>query len=334
MNNTKNGLQNKTERFGQPKQPQSPIEELRQILTQLENTVARIADCTPEQALEIPIKLDWVVSQIDALDQSGVKIEIQTTQFQTIAAQLRTRMRTFIKQVGGRQALKQARLVHQPQSDHWWWFVDEIWATEIKEKLIRQLRNLGITAAILVIAGIFYNKYFAPDPALKASLSHQQSAEKYLMLGDFELAIKETNAALTYSPESAELLILKGVILDQLGQVEEATESYEQAMAFLDQEYLFYVQRALNYLVMGKAEHVIAECDIALQLNPDSAVCYMQQGQAYELLGDIGNAIERLEIADETAERLGNPQLQAIIRVNLSNVLQKMPATPTSEIEN
>lgn len=336
MNNTENKPRHQTKIFSQTKRPRTQLEDLRQILHHLEKTVTRLSDCTPEQALKIPVNFDLALNLIESLDQSGVNIESQTAQFKTISTGFRTRMKAFILKVGGRQALKHAREIHQPQSDHWWWFVDQIWATERRMKFIRRLRNLGILAVIMVTAGIIYNQYFSPDPAIKASFRHQQNAENYFMLGDYENALIETNTALSYTPESTDLLILKGVILDKLGQYEESEESYAKANEFLDQEYLFYVQRSLYYLILEEPELVIDDCEIALELNPDSALCYMRQGQAYELMGNINSALERLELADAAAERLGNAQLQAIIRVNLSNIIQKVSATPTPtpEVEN
>jgi hypothetical protein len=53
-------------------------------------------------------------------------------------------------------------------------------------------------------------------------------------------------------------------------------------------------------------------------------------------LGDLQTAYENLELADQAAQRTGNAQLQAIARVQMSQVLQQLsmatpipPETPT-----
>jgi tetratricopeptide (TPR) repeat protein len=336
MNNSDQSQQTIPEPFTPTPKPRAPMEDLRWTLDQLDKAVARLSDCTPEQALEIPVNFDHVITLMETLDQSGVNLDSQTAQFKTISAQFRGRMKMFLRRMGGGRFLKQARQTHQPKLEHWWWYVDEIYASEGKAALLRRLRNLGIAAVILVVAGFIYQKFFAPAPEVRASLSHQQSAENFLILGNYENALLETEAALAYTPDSAELLILKGVLQDQLEQSEEADKTYAEAKELLDEEYQFYVIRARNYLMMENAELVLADCDLALELNPDSAVCYMQQGLAYELLGDISSATAKLELADETAGKLGNAQLQAVIRVNLSTILQKVPATtpPTPDVEN
>ena len=314
----------------------APMQDLRQTLDQLEKTVARLSDCTTEQALEIPIYFDRAIMLMDSLDQSGVNVNSQQAQFKNIAAQFGTRIKIYLQKAGGRPALEQARQIHKPKPDQWWWYVDEMLASKRKVIILRNLRNLGIVAVILIVIVLTYRKFFAPDPVLQASLSYKQSAENLLIQKDYKNALLETESALEYTPDSAELLILKGVLQDQLGQSEEATKTYAEARNLLDEKSQFYVMRARNYLMMEKADLVIMDCDAALELDPDSAICYLQQGLAYDLLGDISSAVEKLELADQTAGKSGNPQLQAMIRMTLSDLLQKAPAAtiPTPQVEN
>ena len=51
------------------------------------------------------------------------------------------------------------------------------------------------------------------------------------------------------------------------------------------------------------------------------------------MMGDISKAIDSFEAADEVAQRIGNSQLQAVIRVGLANVYQRI-SIPTFDETN
>jgi len=79
----------------------------------------------------------------------------------------------------------------------------------------------------------------------------------------------------------------------------------------------------------GLPELGIEDCNTALQINPDSVMAYLNLGQAYQALGDLMASYENFELADQTAQRIDNAQLQAIARVQMSQVLQQLSmATP------
>lgn len=215
-----------------------------------------------------------------------------------------------------------ARNLYQPPSDSWWWRADEILAAERKVKIWRGLRGAGIAAAVIVLLAVIYQNFFAPDPALQASMIHQQQAENSLIEGDYENALREAGEALVQTPDESGLLILKGVIEESLDQPEAASASFDNAREMLIDNEDFYTYRSVLYLMTGQAESSLADSVAALKINPDSVISYLNMGQAYTLLEDYPAAIESYQLADETAIRTGNTQLQAVARINLAQVLQ------------
>jgi tetratricopeptide (TPR) repeat protein len=315
----------------QSQRPQTKAESLRQVMKNLEMRITKLSEISPEQTLEILSLFDDADHILGELQERGMEVTSELGQLETLRAQFYKMRATFIRKIGGPQELAKARQRQAPSSDRWWWYVDKSLAEESKQKTIQLLRNFGILAALLIIAILVYNRFFAPDPAIQASYGHQQRAENAVIEGNLEDALVEVQQALAYTPEDANLYVLQGVILDGMDRSKEAVLSYNTAINLYEQEDYFYNQRAIIYLMFGSAEQALADCETAIQINPESAISYLNMGQAYQALGDINNAIVSYETADEIAQRSGNAQLQAIIRISMSNAYQQI-SLPTYDL--
>ena len=214
--------------------------------------------------------------------------------------------------------------------DQWWWYVDKSLSADRKRKTIRLAQNIGVLIVLVILGALVFQRYLAPDPAIQASYSFQRNAEDAMVQGDFEVALQNIQNAILNTPDNPELYVLQEVILDALGQPQEAQTSQEIALQKFESEDLYYASRASVYMTIGDFENSLADAETAIKINPDSAIGYLYKAQAYQYQGKIPMAIENYNKADEIAQRLGNVQLQAIIRVNLSNAYQKIP-NPSQE---
>ena len=316
----------------QTQKPQTRIEVLRAVLKDLEKRITRLSEINTPTALEILSLLDRANDLIDELQARGINISSEVGQFKTLAAKFLRVKSVFIRKIGGSPKLADLRQERYPSEEHWWWYVDVKLAEENKQKTIRLLRILGITTLLLLIAVLIYNQFFAPDPAVKASYGHQQEAENAIIEGDLQIALDEIQNALGYTPEEPELYVLEGVIHEALGQVREAESSFHSAQGLSEQPEDFYNQRAIQYLMLNAPQRALDDTKTALEINPESALAYLYQGQAYEKLGKIDLAIQSYKRADEFAQKTDNVQLQAIIRINLSNIYQAI-TMPTFDVD-
>lgn len=316
----------------QTRKPQTRIEVLRAVLKVLEKHITRLSEIDSYAALEILHLLDQANELTDELQAKGINIFSEVGQFETLAAQFLRVKSIFIRKIGGPQKLADLRQKRQPSEERWWWFVDIKLAEENKLKTIRLLRVFGIAILLLLIAALIYNQFFAPDPAVKASYGHQQEAEIALMEGDLQIALQEVQNALSYTPEEPELYVLEGVIYEALGQEKEAETSFSLAQGLYEQPEDFYNQRAIQYLKLNAPQRALDDTEASLEINPESALAFLYQGQAYQKLGEVDLAIQSYKRADEFAQKSDNVQLQAIIRINLSNVYQAI-TMPTFDVD-
>jgi tetratricopeptide (TPR) repeat protein len=314
----------------QKQKPQTRAEEMRALLKTLENRLSKLSDTPADQVMEVPSIFDQIDRALDELQDLGMNLSSEQGQIDTLSARFNKNLALFIRRIGGPQVLESMRQEIQPSPDRWWWYADLTLAAQNRQKRIRWLRLIGTAAVVLIILSIVYKIFLAPDPILQESFGHQQRAENALIGGEFEEALAEIQQAISLTPDDPRLHMMKGVIQEALGLSEDALGSFDAALHRFDREDQFYNERTTIYLMMSEPERALADIEIALQLNPNSAISYLHQGNAYEMLGDIPKAIESLEKADELAQQSGNAQLQAIIRISLSTVYQNV-TLPTSD---
>ncbi len=305
------------------KQPRTQAGELREILATLEKRIAKLREISPEDALEILPLFDQANGKLDILEKAGVTTSGEATQLELLLSQFHTKQREFVRKVGGVAAMQQTRQAHQPDESQWWWFIDEAIAKERQSKFIRWIVGLVIAGAILAGLAFAYQQFFAPDPIFQAGIGFQQAAENKLINGEYEAALADVNQAIDRLPDAPELFVMRGVIFEMLEKPDLAEESFVLARLGFDQEDLFYNARAKYYLMAGLPNLAIIDAEMAISINPDSAVNYLFIAQANEMLGNYSKAIEYYEIASEAAERTNNATLTVIIRMQLATLLQQ-----------
>ncbi len=307
--------------------PRTQVAELRDVLTTIERRIAKLKEISPEDALGILPMLDQAREQLDALEAAGGGASNERSegaQFETLLRQLDKKGSTFVNRVGGSAALKQARLERQPDESDWWWFIDEDLAQKRKSKIKRGAIGAAIIGALLIVLVVIYNQFLAPAPEFQAGIGFQQTAENKLLQGRYEEALADVEQAIEHLPDYPELYVLRGVLYDVLEQPDLAEHSYELAREKLSQEETFYNERAKYFLLAGMGEPGMKDAEMALSINPDSAVSLMYIAQAYEMLGNLSKAIDYYELASAAAERTNNPTLQVMARMQLATLMQQI----------
>ncbi|XP_066590132.1 putative protein FAM10A4 [Prorops nasuta] len=78
---------------------------------------------------------------------------------------------------------------------------------------------------------------------------------------------------------------------------EKALKLYTEAIKLNPQTPLMYTKRGQIYLLVGKPNACIRDCERALELNPDSAAAHKFRGRAFQLLGKWEEAATDLRLA-------------------------------------
>ena len=320
-------------------QPRTQVAELRDILTTIEMRIAKLKEISPEDALGILPLLDQAKTRLDALEAAvgGTSREglarSEDSQFESLLMQLDKKSTVFMNRVGGPAVLRQARKERQPDKSDWWWFIDQDLAQKRQLKVKRWAISGAIAAALLIVLVVVYNQFLAPSPEIQAGIGFQQSAENKLIMGEYQEALADVNQAIGHLPDYPELYVLRGVLYDVLDKPDLAEQSYMRAREILSNEETFFNERAKYFLLAGRGESGMADAEMALSINPDSAISLMYIAQAYEMLGDISKAIDYYELASAAAEGSNNPTLQVMARMQIATLLQQynMPSPETPQ---
>jgi tetratricopeptide (TPR) repeat protein len=315
------------------RKPQTDMEVLRDLLATIEKRIAKLKEISSADALEILPMLDQARERLDAIESAGGSAGSEGTQFESLLMQLDKKEAVFVNRVGGAAALQQARAALPPDGVNQWWFIDQSVAQKRQSTIKRWTIGAGIIAVILIALTIAYNQFLAPDPVFQAGIGFQQTAENKLILGEYQDALVDVNQAIHNLPDYPELFLLRGVIYELLEQPDLAEESFNQARAMLGENEVFFSVRGKYFLMAGLSEQGMLDAEMALSINPDSAVSLMYMGQAYEMQGDLSKAIDYYELASAAAERANNPTLQVMARMQVATLMQQLniPVLETPE---
>jgi tetratricopeptide (TPR) repeat protein len=319
------------------KEANTPAERLREHLKRLEALLGKLApNSNATEARDILRHFDHVADLTSQLESTGMDLAAERTRVQTISEQTKRKAELLVKVIGGASRLKALRQEHAPAPNRWWWFLDEYLQEQRGQRRQQVLRTVGIGATILIILGLLYNLLLAPDPETRARYELEMEAERALLNEEATTALVKVNEALDRGERTPDLLILKGVVHQEIGESEKAETAFTEAQQLIQDTETFYLTRSQIYLRLGKSESALADTDSALEANPDSAYSYYLKGTALMGLDQLAEAEESLEKASELAAAQDNAQLQGMARVQIANLSMMIdaPATQTETPES
>ncbi|GAB4561012.1 MAG: hypothetical protein Kow0047_08040 [Anaerolineae bacterium] len=303
----------------------TPADELRDILGRLERRLANVGSATAEEAMEIFTWLDQVRALMIQLEQEGVDLRPERTRLEGIEGTLRNKAGIIVRKVGLRLPKKREEL--QPEEDRWWWWLDRYVLERTRRRLIRAGMAVGAIALIGIAIYVLMTYIFPPDPNVEKAQSFQMAAERYLMEGNWEEAARNYEEALTYTPNDMSLWIWLGVVREHLGDQAGAEEAFRRARELAPSELEYRVLRSQIYTQAGDGEKGLAEADIAVSLDPNSANAHFARAGALERLGRHVEAIAEFELTSQLAEET-DPQLVVLARMRMGMLLQTMGVSP------
>lgn len=304
----------------------TPAEELRGTLSQLEARVGKLTFAEAETPAEILLLLDRADALMQELSEQGFDLHAERARLSTVTQQFRKKSKAFLQQIGGVEGLQELREEADPPAANWWWYIDRALSEERRTRRTRTLRTLAAAAVILAVVAGLYMLFLAPDEATRQRYLYEQRAERALTEGDPVRAAQEIGQALAYAPDDVDLLILQGVSLHLSGREDDAQAAFTAARTATSNLETFYAGRAQVYLLADRPDLALEDTQEMVELNPDSALAYLQMGSANQALGDYLEASKNYETASELARAAGQAELEGIARVQLANLTMLMSA--------
>jgi len=291
-------------------------------LDEAEKILGRLSFGAGEGALQVLDLLDQAKQRLDQLTVQENSPRAERAQFESVCSTLRKEGREFLKQIGGAGVLRAKREVAQPPRENWWWYLDEELAAAQRLSMLRTLRTTGIVLVVLLVAVVIYRVFFSPDPKVIAVVDAQQNADLQLNDGKLEDALATIDAGLAKVPDSADLLIYKAVILQELGRTAEAQPIFEQAQRLMNDQEVFLLSQAQILNMMNQPQKAVDLMLGLIQEKPDSGRGYLLLGQAYESMGNQQDAMSAYGQAAAVGEANGDSTTTAQARIKMAMLMQ------------
>jgi tetratricopeptide (TPR) repeat protein len=304
----------------------TPADDVREALGDAERLVGNLRKAGP-RAVELLNLFDEIADGLQDLKAAGMDVRVEQARFETVQLQLGRHKRRFLTQAG--KAFYEAREATQPDRERWWWFLDEAWAQERRQKLRRVLIVGAAVVGLLVIIGVLYELFLAPSPEMREAL-RSESRGQYLVREekDWAAALAEFEAASALFPDNPEYWVWIGVLRLELGDEEGAEEALANARSLYPSHVGFLLKRAEVYRDLGELDAAIADADQAILEDPDFAWAYYARHSIHLARGDPRSALADLEKADELAQESGDLHLEAVARFQKAIVMQMISASP------
>ena len=146
---------------------------------------------------------------------------------------------------------------------------------------------------IIVLCCVFFVNYI--DDPTPLYVQWNDKAKSLADRGDYEGALAAYTTSLTYDRENALTYAYRGLVLHQLGRIDEAMNDFEYALIFDPNEERAWIGKASVYI--DTEEYALAEqaANRAIEIadaNPDETIA-----DAYLIRGFAHNRLERYESA-------------------------------------
>lgn len=305
----------------------TPADALRQLLARGEDGLIQLTDAASAAAFFDV--LDQIAALLPQMEAAGADLRAESARWQGLQERLLTRGDRVLAAWQGAGALVAARQARNPAPELWWWWIDQ-WLAE--RRRARRRRTGGIllaVVAVVALAAFAISRLFPGDPAMRAAYRLRLQAESALSTGGLAHSAEALQQAIQTTPDDPDLLILYGVVAQELGDAAAAEQAWQQARELLGgAEASFLTDRGLAYLQAQRPEAALADLEEAVRLDPTSARAHLLVGSALETVGRVPEALAAFEQAATLAGAAGNAELVAVARVQAANLMQRMQVSP------
>lgn len=134
--------------------------------------------------------------------------------------------------------------------------------------------TIASSAALLLLTGITTtNEAFAASAFQK----HYDLGKSFLVNQNFELAIKEFNAALALEAKNAETLVDRGTAFNGLKKYDLAMKDFSEAIKVAPNNYLAYNNRGVTHFRKNELALSIKDLDRAIEIDPDQPIAHLNR---------------------------------------------------------
>lgn len=293
------------------------------LLDKIEGLLGRIGAGSGKQALDLLLLMDEVNLRIQEQEGRGALLLAERTQFVSIHANIKANAALILRELGGAAGLQTERARHAVAENAWWWRLEQVVAEARKKRVRRVLSIIGVaTLAVGVLAGIYW-LFLQPDPIDIARMNAREKAQAVVQQGNLDEALLIIDEGLEVTADDPQLIVLRGVLLEKLGRMEEAEQAFGKAKLLMKDSAVFHFSRAEAYLGFDWVEEAVSAAELGVAEAPESANGFLILGQCLQTQGNVGRAREAYQEAIRLAELSGEAGIAAQASVLMAYLPQE-----------
>lgn len=251
-------------------------------------------------------------------DSPGIDLRPERARLSGLDDRVLRNAKSLVKALGGMAAFEQFRRQFDAKPDDLWWQLDARIALD-RRRLLQRLVTTGVVLAVLGVIVFLARDFLFPYNPVSEAVSN---AGVSLDAGDLPAALAEIESGLVAAPDSAELLVWKGILLKLMGDEQGSEQAFEASRRYARNETEFYLLRGQTYIRIGRYDDVIADADAVLAIDPDSAEAYYLRATGYEGKGNVFQAMMDVDQSAQLAQDAGNDALYALARYRYAMLMQ------------
>jgi hypothetical protein len=279
------------------------------------------------------------------LEAQGVDLRPEAGRWETLQAATNRRAGKILfelRRLGGIDKVR--REVHPEGVNAPWWRLDDCVRADRRRRLQKTGLVLGGIVGLGLVLYFGLRLLFPVDPKVAAARGHTDIGDQLIQeQADFPGALTEFEQAAELTPDDPEVWLRIGVVQERMGDAAQgdlapaAEESFARSRALLADDVHFRQMRASVYLAFGMVERADQDLQSALTARPADPLTWYELASVFEMRGEVSDAIDALERADQYANDAGNVELSVTARYRRGMLMQQSafgvqpeaPITPT-----
>lgn len=307
----------------------TPADELRQLLTDLEQRHFKFKTMTSTQALILLRELDQIYHLFGEIEAKGLDLLPERGRFKLMAARIRKEAAALLKALGGATELAGHRPQPEPESEQWWWWIDRMVADRRKQRLAVVGLIGGVVLIVISALILLFNTVWAPSPEATIAFRVERNAEVEIEAGEYRAALAVIEQGLTELPTDATFWLYKGLLHQTLDEDAAAAQAFEQSQRYVEEPLYFYLARSQLSLRLDQPSQAELDARAAINLDENEGRAWLLLGQSLQTQGQPYEAVEAYERAADMAWESGDSELVVLARLALS----QLSAAPVPEPE-
>ena len=299
---------------------------LRENLAEAERLVVNVS---PDNVETLLVLLDELDGQFETLALDQVDLRGEEGRWEGLQSRLARRPAPIVtsgRKAGGWEGL---RLRHAPATN-FWWRLDHLLAERRRRLIIRSVGSVVAIVALIALALWGVNKLFPPDPDALLLMDANSQIDQFLRVQDWQGALDVVETARTTLPVDSEWLSWEVALAEQTGDNKRAQTALARLQQVLaEQPAQIWLSVGERRLAVGDLDGAEAAVRKAEALAPDNPQVYFLLANIAEFRGDYAAALDLFDQTYTLAEQT-DPQLAAIARIRMGNLMQRGPGSAPS----